>query len=602
MSTSLQKHLKSLFGYNSFRDCQEQIITTLLAGRDVLAILPTGAGKSLCYQLPAMILPGITLVVSPLISLMQDQVVSLSKNGLSAAFLNSSLSAEEVRGIMRNLGQHKILFIAPERFADKEFIQQLQLTEVSLFAIDEAHCISQWGHAFRQEYRQLAFLKKLFPKVPIIALTATATKEVEKDILSQLVMKDPYVAKTSFDRPNLTLRVYPKKDAFKQVCSFLEKNEGKPGIIYAATRDAVDDMYEQLKKKGLEVGKYHAGLSAVKRAEMQHDFVYGEVSLMVATVAFGMGIHKPDIRFIVHLDMPQSIEQYYQEIGRAGRDGLAAECLMLYSSKELLIYEFFLTKLSDAAVRKKTKEKTEKMKSLCHSSHCRRVELLSYFGEVFPVSFCNGCDNCLDDTELCKETTNAKKVLSCVYKLREKWPIRHVMDVLLGVSNQTIIENGHEELSTYGLMKECSRLELYDFIYSLIQLGFLAETKEEVSLLKWSDTSSDVIKGLKEVLIPKKTRKASFGVDLVKSEYDKGLFNILVQLRRKLSKQLKEPVHVIFGDQTLIEMSQTYPTTQEGMMKLNGFSPIKWAKYGISFCEAIARHANSPKKIKEKSR
>ena len=331
---------------------------------------------------------------------------------------------------------------------------------------------------------------------------------------------------------------------------------------------------------------------------MQHDFVYGDLSLMVATVAFGMGIHKPDIRFIVHLDMPQSIEQYYQEIGRAGRDGLAAECLMLYSAKELLIYEFFLTKLSDSTVRKKTKEKTEKMKSLCHSSRCRRVELLSYFGEVFPVSFCNGCDNCLDGTELCKETLNAQKVLSCVYKLRGNWSIKHVIDVLLGVPSSVILEQGHEGLSTYGLMKECSRSELYDFIYALIQLGFLVETKEEESFLGWSETSSDVIKGLKEVFIPKKIRKASYGVDLVKSQYDRGLFNSLVQLRKKLSKQLKEPVHVIFGDQTLIEMSQTYPTTQAAMMKLNGFSPIKWAKYGISFCEAITKHV----KVKEKSR
>ena len=445
-------------------------------------------------------------------------------------------------------------------------------------------------------------MKKTFPSVPVIALTATATIEVEKDILTQLAMIDPYIAKTSFDRPNLTLRIYQKKDAFTQVCAFLDKNEGKPGIIYAATRDAVDDMYEQLKKRGLEVGKYHAGLSSAKRAEMQHDFVYGEIAVIVATVAFGMGIHKPDIRFVVHLDMPQSIEQYYQEIGRAGRDGIAAECLMLYSAKELLIYEFFLTKLSDPAVRKKAKEKTEKMKSLCHSTHCRRVDLLAYFGEVFPVSFCNGCDNCLDDTELCKETINAQKVLSCVYKLREKWNITHVIDVLLGVTSQVVLENEHQELSTFGLMKECSRSDLYDFIYAIIQLGFLVETKEEVSFLKWSNSSSDVIKGLKEVFIPKKIRKASYGVDLVKSEYDKALFNVLVQLRRKLAKQQGEPVHVVFGDQTLIEMSQSYPVTQSDMMKLNGFSPIKWAKYGISFCEAISKHVGTSKKVKKKSR
>ncbi|MES2199733.1 MAG: DNA helicase RecQ [Chlamydiota bacterium] len=595
MPDSLQEHLKALFGYNSFRDSQEQIIKTLLAGRDVLAILPTGAGKSLCYQLPAMLLPGITLVVSPLISLMQDQVVSLSKNGLSAAFLNSSLPLEEVRNIMQNLSQHKILYIAPERFADKEFLAELQKTPVSLFAIDEAHCISQWGHAFRLDYRQLSLLKKLFPKVPIIALTATATAEVEKDILLQLAMKDPFVAKTSFDRPNLTLRVYPKKDALTQVCDFLDKYEGKPGIIYSATRDSVDDMYDQLKKKGLSVGKYHAGLSSAKRAEAQHDFVYGELSLIVATVAFGMGIHKPDIRFIIHLDMPQSIEQYYQEIGRAGRDGLASECLMLYSPKELLVYDFFLGKITDPVLRKKTKEKTEKIKALCHSSLCRRVGLLSYFGETFPVTFCNGCDNCLDDTELFSETINAQKILSCVYKLRGNFSISHVINVLLGIPSQEILENGQEQLSTFGLMKDLSRSTLHDFIYSLIQLGFLIETKEEKPLLQWSPTSGDVIKGIKEVLIRKKIRKAKYGVALVKAKYDKKLFALLTELRQKLAKRFREPTHVIFGDQTLIEMSQTYPTTRDAMMMLNGFSPLKWEKYGILFCKVIVDYVKKTK-------
>ena len=595
MTDSLLKNLKSLFGYNSFRDSQELIIKTLLEGRDVLAILPTGAGKSLCYQLPAMLFPGITVVVSPLISLMQDQVIALSKNGLSAAFLNSSLPLEEARALMQNLGQHKILYIAPERFADKEFLNLLQKTTVSLFAIDEAHCISQWGHAFRLDYRQLSLLKKLFPKVPIIALTATATAEVEKDILLQLAMKNPYIAKTSFDRPNLTLRMDPKKDALKQVCAFVKNYKGKPGIIYAATRDAVDNMYEELTKKGLKVGKYHAGLPSSARAEAQHNFVYGEVSLMVATVAFGMGIHKPDIRFIIHLDMPQSIEQYYQEIGRAGRDGLAAECLMLYSGKELLVYDFFLTKITDPVLRKKTKEKTEKIKALCHSSRCRRMGLLSYFGETFPVSFCNGCDNCLDDTELFCETIKAQKVLSCVYKLRGNFSLSHVINVLLGEPTEAILVNEQNQLSTYGLMKELSRPDLHDFIYSLIQLEFLIETKEEKPLLQWSETSSDVIKGITKVLIRRKIKKAKYGVDLVKSGYDKKLFKALSHLRHKLSKQFKEPAHVIFGDQTLIEMSQTYPTTRDAMMQLDGFSSIKWEKYGVLFCKVITSHLKNKK-------
>lgn len=513
LNKTLEDHLQALFGYHEFRHSQKEIVTAILEGKDVLAILPTGAGKSICYQLPAMLMPGIAIVVSPLISLMQDQVVSLSNRGIPAALLNSSLRYQDVRSVINNLNDYKILYVAPERFTDQNFLQNLQQMPVSFFAIDEAHCISQWGHSFRPEYRHLSLLREKFPKSAIMALTATATRDVEKDISKQLAMRTPQVTKASFDRRNLTLHIKSKTYALRQLCEFIEKRPNVSGIVYAATRKTVDETYLELQKLGLKVGKYHAGMSDDERGISQHNFVFGQLNIMVATVAFGMGIHKADIRYIVHMDMPRSIEQYYQEVGRAGRDGLPSECLMLYSAQDLMIYNSFLKGIEDLAERKLTKTKTDKMYALCRALTCRRKELLKYFGEYYSATSCNGCDNCLqasgaDDNsapslDLVDETITAQKILSCVYRLDQRFGIKYVIDVLRGSHAKAILERGHERLSTHGLMKEFSEADLKNYIHALMNAGFLKQSDGEYPLLQWTEKSRMVTSGKTKVMLRK---------------------------------------------------------------------------------------------------
>jgi ATP-dependent DNA helicase RecQ len=597
VSASLEDHLKTLFGYNDFRASQKEIVTAVLKHKDVLAILPTGAGKSICYQLPAMLLPGIAVVISPLISLMQDQVVSLYKNGLPAAFLNSSLRSDEIQDLLNNLSNYKLLYIAPERLSDKNFIQHLQKRSISLFAIDEAHCISQWGHSFRLDYRQLAFLKTAFPGSSLVALTATATKDVERDIIAQLAMKEPHVVRASFDRPNLTFHIQAKANPMDQLRDFLSKHPGKSGIIYAATRKVVDETYANLIQEGFKPGKYHAGLSDQERTKAQHEFIHGECLLMVATVAFGMGIHKPDIRFVVHMDMPRSIEQYYQEVGRAGRDDLPSECLMLYSVQELMVYKGFLNQISDEAVRRTTQAKTEQMLALCRSSQCRRQELLRYFGETYPSSNCNSCDRCLDSTEN-DETIVAQQILSCVYRLKHQFGIKHVIEVLRGAKTKMIFDRGHDRLSTYNLMPQYSEDDLRYYISILIEKGLLERSEGEYPVLRWTATSPNVTSGKLKVMMPKRTlkvAKSKKGNDL---QCDRVLFSELSRLRQKYAQEMRVPAFVIFGDRSLIEMARVYPTNRETMLKINGVGPAKWERYGQSFLDVIKQHTASTAELK----
>lgn len=591
---SLEEHLKSLFGYNAFRQNQKEIVETLLRKKDVLAILPTGAGKSICYQLPAMLMPGTAVIISPLISLMQDQVYALAKSGLPAAFLNSSLPYEETIAVLKNLESYKLLYVAPERFSDPSFLERLKQVSVSLFAVDEAHCISQWGHSFRPEYRQLSFLKNTFPSSGIIALTATATREVEKDITTQLGMQSPFIVKASFDRPNLTLRIYRKKNVSEAVLGFLKNHPNQSGIIYRSTRNGVDETYEELKNEGFAIGRYHAGLPEEERRSAQHDFIYGNTPLMVATIAFGMGIHKPDIRFIIHLDMPRSIEQYYQEVGRAGRDGLPAECVMFYSAREKQIYDSFNKEIEDPELKREAYRKTDKMFSLCTSSSCRRKALLAYFGEAFQKVPCHLCDHCLDDIEMEDETIAAQKILSCVYRLKNSFGIKHTIDVLRGLKTKTAMEHRHEELSTFGIMKDVSENKLFFLIYTLIQMNLLEQTEGPYPILRWTETSSTVTKSGAKVMVPKHVRQKAVKEE-VEKHYDKALFDALSQLRKSIAVKANVPAFVVFGDKTLIELATHLPKREEEMLQINGVGPIKWAKYGAVFLDAIERYSKEEK-------
>ncbi len=593
----LEERLKEFFGYNAFRAHQKGIIQAVLNQEDVVAILPTGAGKSLCYQLPALLQSGTAIVISPLISLMQDQVVSLFKNGIAAAFLNSSLSYQDMQQVLNHLNEYKLIYVAPERFADPLFIERLKNIDVSFFVIDEAHCISQWGHSFRQEYRKLSILKETFPTKPVMALTATATREVEKDLIIQLLMRDPVLIKGSFDRPNLTIHIHPKIQSDKQLMQFLQEHANQSGIIYASTRKGVETTYAQLLQAGFPVGRYHAGLSDQERALSQQDFQHDKVTLMVATVAFGMGIHKPDVRFIVHLDMPRTIEQYYQEIGRAGRDGLPADCLMLYGLQDLVLYKAFAEDLTDPILRQEMKKKTDSLYRLCTSPECRRKGLLNYFSESFPEGECQACDNCLDDDNKFDGSVIAQKILSCVYRVQQQVGVRIVIDVLRGSSSQVIMQKGYQELSTFGLLADRSSEELRYYIESLIQMGFLMRTEGDYPVLKWTEQTKSVIIGHQKVYFrkklfhEKKEKAKSKPKEAQALYYHEELYEALKQLRAEFARSEQVPPYVVFSDRALQEMATFFPRDQQAFSRINGVGPIKWVKYGAQFLLLVQQHA-----------
>ena len=581
--------LKEYYGYDSFRERQEEIITSILEGKDVVTIMPTGGGKSICYQVPALILDGLTIVISPLISLMKDQVDNIKNMGIKSAYINSTLSENEIKSILNDVikNEVKILYVAPERLESTEFLNLITRVKISQIAVDEAHCISQWGHDFRSSYRRISKFIDLLVYRPIItAFTATATDEVRRDIINLLRLNEPKIFITGFDRKNLKITIEKAVVKKQYILDYINSSEGASGIIYCATRKDVDIIYEMLIANNIKGERYHAGLNDEERRLAQERFIYDQANVMVATNAFGMGIDKPDIRYVIHYNMPKSLEGYYQEIGRAGRDGEESECIMLFSPSDVQTQRYIIDIGTSSGVRKeKEYVKLQTMVNLIYTQECYRKYILNYFGEEYEGN-CNKCSNC--DTEQSKEdkTIDAQKVISCVYRVKRGYGVGMLVDVLRGSKNKKLLDLKLNEVSTYGIMKEYSKDNLTEFINTLIALGYL-NYGGEYPVVSLNNNSMEIVKGKRTVWIREhKINKASFTVD-------NELFEILRRLRHEIAVGEKVPPYMVFGDSTLKELSSRMPVDKEQMLEVSGVGERKYDKYGQQFIEKIMDYLNS---------
>ena len=601
LTKQLQTLLKQVFGYDEFRPLQQDIMVSSLEGRDTVAILPTGAGKSLCYQLPALVRNGLTVVVSPLIALMKDQVDQLHTAGVGATFLNSSLDAAAQRQRTRGLaeGQYKLLYIAPERVMLGDFLNQLARWRVEALVVDEAHCISEWGHDFRPDYRNLNELRAAHPKVPIVALTATATPQVRDDIVTQLQLRDPEIFLSSFNRPNLSYRVVPKEKAARQVWSFASARPEDSGIVYCQSRKSTESMALMLREAGLPAIAYHAGMDAEERTKNQEAFIRDEARIVCATVAFGMGINKPNVRYVIHAELPKNVEGYYQQTGRAGRDGLAADCLMLFSRGDMMKHIAFLEEITNLQTRQVARRQLDQMVAYADAPTCRRAYLLGYFGEEWPADNCGNCDNCLEPRETWDATIETQKLLSCIYRISQKssfsvgW--RHLADVLVGAKTERVLKWGHETLSTYGIGKEKSREEWITVGRQLALLGLAEVGADKFPTVSLTEKGMATLRQRTVVHLtrqPEPDLKAAVAAPgrLAKAgdiPCDDGLFHQLRVLRKTLADARNVPPYVIFSDVTLRYIGREYPRSPADFLRIPGVGERKLAEFGDTFMGAV---------------
>ncbi|HHV6870129.1 DNA helicase RecQ [Haemophilus influenzae] len=589
--------LKSVFGYQSFRKGQEEVINAALNGQDALVVMATGNGKSLCYQIPALCFEGLTLVISPLISLMKDQVDQLQANGIEADFLNSSQTLEQQQQVQNKLisGQLKLLYVSPEKVMTNSFFQLISYSKVSFIAIDEAHCISQWGHDFRPEYTQLGGLKASFPDAPIMALTATADYATRQDILTHLNLENPHKYIGSFDRPNIRYTLEEKYKPMEQLTRFVLAQKGKSGIIYCNSRNKVERIAESLCNKGVSAAAYHAGMETARRDRVQQDFQRDNVQVVVATIAFGMGINKSNVRFVAHFDLPRSIESYYQETGRAGRDDLPAEAVLFYEPADYAWLQKILLEKPETPQRQIEQHKLEAIGEFAESQTCRRLVLLNYFGE-HRQTVCNNCDICLDPPKKYDGLVDAQKVMSTIYRVGQCFGAHYVIAVLRGMQNQKIIERQHDKLSVYGIGKDKSKEYWQSVIRQLIHLGFVQQVISELNpTLQLTESAKVILKGEEplELAMPRISSISKIvhnpqrqGV----ANYDKDLFARLRFLRKQIADKENIPPYIVFNDATLQEMAQYMPTNNIEMLQINGVGSIKLERFGQPFIKLIQEH------------